>query len=462
MAENRIQEIDEKIQIGLARHDFWEFCLHMDAPFFESRKFLVQVASALMWVYTWYCNGVAKRVSISMPPRAGKSYIASLFAAWWLGKFPDKAVMRNSCTARLYEKFSRDVRNIVISKKYRQVFPQVELDPTCQSVEGWKLKTSTQMGYFGAGVGGTIIGFGANLAMSDDLYKSFADAMSENNNEFVHEWKDGAHDSRFEGCCPEIFIGTRWLKKDVIGKAISKGRIHKSVKVPALIDGQSFCEEVRTTEQYLETKATVDKIIWDAEYMQDPGDMVGCMFPSERLTLYNPATARIETEHTAVYVDPADEGGDNLASPVGQLVGDKIYIPHVICNNFGVDVTEQTVSDQIVDNRADAVRIEGNSGWILFEKAIKRKVKEQLPDCDIQGLKNMSHKMTRIAAQSEFILNRFIFRSDWESIPDYRRFIETLTGYMRDGGSNQEDGAPDALAGLAVYFRKKFPNIFPH
>jgi len=64
-----------------------------------------------------------------MPPRAGKSYITSLFCAWTLGNNPKESVMRNTCTATLYAKFSYDVRAIVLSDHFCEVFPTVRISP---------------------------------------------------------------------------------------------------------------------------------------------------------------------------------------------------------------------------------------------------------------------------------------------------------------------------------------------
>jgi hypothetical protein len=459
----QLAELDRQIQRRLAFHDFWEFCLWMDAEFFERRAFLKEVAEAFTFLYLEYCAGRAVRVSVSMPPRAGKSYITSLFCAWWLGKFPQLTVMRNACTSRLYEKFSRDVRAIVQKPTFRAVFPGVALDPGIQSVEGWALQNSRQnMSYFGAGTGGTIIGFGANLAVSDDLYKSFADALSPRVNETTHEWKDGAHDSRKEKNCPEIYIGTRWLKRDIIGVALDRGRIDRHVKIPAMVDGETFCADVNSTKYYLQTKEDVDAVIWEAEYMQEPGDLIGALFPLSELKFFNSETVDLAAlcEHKLVYVDPADEGGDNLAAPLGYLVGDRIYIPRAICNNFGTAVNELACADLINSEKAHAVRMEGNSAWKLFAKDVKKHVLEKNPDCDFRVLINSRHKGTRILAQSGFIKNRFIFDANYAKDQDYNRFIKVLTSYMRDGGDNQADDPADALAGMAEYYRKTFPDIF--
>ena len=83
-----------------------------DKDFFIKRPFLQKIAKAFMLVE----RGEIKSLSVSLPPRGGKSYITSLFCAWALGRNPTESVMRNTCTATLFQKFSYDVRQIVKSE----------------------------------------------------------------------------------------------------------------------------------------------------------------------------------------------------------------------------------------------------------------------------------------------------------------------------------------------------------
>ena len=243
--------IDQSIKRRLAFYSFWDFCLWYDEAFFIKRTFLHQVAEAFQDLYDKYNKGIAIKISVSMPPRAGKSYITSLFCAWWLAKFPELSVMRNTCTATLFRKFSYDARNIVRSKKYKQVFQDIQLADDKQNIDGWNLITSKQVAYFGSGVGGTIIGFGANIAITDDLYRNLDDAITGTYNESVVRWKESAHDSRKEKNCPEIFIGTRWSKRDIIGRAIDGGRIDNQITIPAL---DKNCKSFFTSSSFSEIK----------------------------------------------------------------------------------------------------------------------------------------------------------------------------------------------------------------
>jgi len=150
-------DLKKALKIELARREFWAFCTFYDPEFYSKRAFLKDVATAFQQIETNEVNAI----SVSMPPRAGKSYITSLFCAWVLGRNPAESVMRNACTATLYLKFSYDVRAIVKSDKFKMVFPDVMLSDDKANLQGWNTNKSKQVGYFGAGVGGTIIGFGA-------------------------------------------------------------------------------------------------------------------------------------------------------------------------------------------------------------------------------------------------------------------------------------------------------------
>ena len=264
--EERKKYIKDIFKHELARRNFWYFCTYYDNEFYSSRPFLKDIAIAFQKVE----EGTIKSLSVSMPPRAGKSYITSLFCAWTLGRNPTESVMRNTCTATLYLKFAYDVRAVIKSDAYKEIFPDVKLSDDKKNLQGWNTNQSKQVGYFGAGVGGTIIGFGATkVAITDDLYRGIEDALSDTTNDRIQQWKQSTHDSRFESGCARIDIGTRWSVKDVIGTAMGDGVYEESVVVSALDEhDRSFCESVMTTEEYHDKRLRTAKEIWVAEYMQ--------------------------------------------------------------------------------------------------------------------------------------------------------------------------------------------------
>lgn len=99
------------------------------------------------------------RLMVMMPPRLGKSLIASqYFPAWFLGRFPDKEIISCSYALSLQLSFSKKVRSLLSSEAFSAVFPQAQLSEDMQSAEGWR--TTANGGFKPAGRGGPINGFG--------------------------------------------------------------------------------------------------------------------------------------------------------------------------------------------------------------------------------------------------------------------------------------------------------------
>jgi len=391
-----------------------------------------------------------KKATVNMAPRAGKSYVVSVCSAWALGNYPVESLMRNSCTERLYQKFSYDVRNIVKSDKFKEIF-DVVLSSDKQSLDGWNTDKAKQVSYFGAGVGGTIIGFGASLiSITDDLYRGLDDALSETINENTHRWKDGAHNSRIEGDCPNLDIGTRWSKNDVIGKSMENGEYDIIIIIPALVDGKSFCESVRSTESYLEEKRRTTVEIWDAEYMQSPVDIKGIALPEKDLQRFKMKDFKFDENCMKVAViDTADEGTDYLSMPIGYLVGGKIYIPDVIFTTSNTDVTIPLAAEKCRSHKLKYCRVETNSGGSTFMKELRKKAAPTM----VTGDFHHSNKHTRVLSNLGFIKEFFVFRDDIEPGSEYEDFIKQMTTYLKNGKSKHDD-AIDSVTAMAEYLLK--------
>jgi predicted phage terminase large subunit-like protein len=430
----------------------------MDFEFFYiKRRFLKEPAMLLMKVYAMILMGVAIAIGISLPPRSGKSYLVSMFCAWILGMIPEASIMRNTCTATLYRKLSYDTRAIVNSTKYRKVFPYIQLSDNKANIDGWNTNQAKQVSYFGAGVSGTIIGLGANIAINDDLYKSMADALSMTTNESVKMWKKSAHDSRKERNCPEIFIGTRWSKGDIIGEALETGKIlpENYIAIPALLekDGElvSFCEDVKTTIEYLKIKDEVDKSIFEAEYQQNPIESEGLLFPEGELK-FAPEYDIANAEYKLLQIDPADEGSDDFAGGTFLVFNDKIVLHDVIYTKDTTEITEPLCVENIRNHKPNMVNVEGNGGWAQFGKNLRKQAAEISPNTPVKIYSSITNKNTRILAQAAFIKNRIYFRQDYKKFPMYAAFMRNFTGYLKEGTSHHDD-APDMCAGAAKFFR---------
>jgi predicted phage terminase large subunit-like protein len=466
------QMIKAEARAEIARRSFWDFCLAIDPDFFHRRPFLKEIAQAMQDV----AEGKINRLAISLPPRAGKSYLASCFSTWMLGNHPSGAIMRNTCTATLYQKFSYDTRAIILSDRYRSIFPTLALAPDKQNLNGWNTDKAIQVSYFGAGVGGTIIGFGATLvAITDDLFRSFEDAISETIRDKTQSWYQGNHVSRMEKGCPAIDIGTRWSKKDIIGQNLDTGYYDRVIAVAALTpDQKSFCEDVKTTAEYLDLQTRTPKEIWCAEYQQKPIEAAGTLFVKEELKRFSLAQLRqkltpvqingsrekrpeIQPDAVLGYIDVADEGTDRLAFAVGVIIGANIYLTDVVFTSENIDVTLPLCVATINTHQVDYTRVEGNNQGSAMIKMLR----DHIDASRILKVTNTANKHSRILMQYGIIKHHFHFIQDSEILKGgpYDQFLQEVLEYSKTGASKHDD-APDALAGLAKFVTSFLPHLF--
>lgn len=168
-------------------------------------------------------RGESPRLMLFMPPRHGKSMIASHnFPAWALGLFPQYEIIAASYGSSLPNKFSRQVRAFLRDNKYKELFPETKLDPTNENVEGWS--TTKGGGYIPAGVGGGITGKGAHIFIVDDPIKDAEEADSETIRQNIWDWWGSTAYTRLAPNAGVLVIQTRWHDDDLAGRMIMQMR----------------------------------------------------------------------------------------------------------------------------------------------------------------------------------------------------------------------------------------------
>jgi len=438
--------------------DFWSYLLYMDFKFFNSRKEILRpIADTLQNVVDAYGEGRIARVAISLPPRSGKSWIITQLCAFMLGHHPEESIMRNTCTATLYKKLSKDTRAVIQSPKWQDLF-NVKLKT--KGVDTWSLEPARQTSYFGGGTGSTIIGFGASmLDISDDLYKNWEDAMSDDNNAKVLTWASAVRGSRVERGCCRIDIGTRWRTNDVIGVSERDGLYDYVISTPAMTpDNKSFCEAVQTTEHYLREKANVPEEVWSAEYMQQPLDIKGRLFaPADMEWFEEGEMPDFDCAANIGVCDSADNGRDYLSFPMCKKIGNKYYIYDWLFARDPMATTEHLVRGKIIANGLHNVRFESNNGGKLFAK----NVADGCKGCSVTWKTTTQNKEIRILNDSEWIKRNMVFRkqrTDKDGYPiqdDYSNAIKQVLCFIRGTENrNQKDDAPDSLSMLRRFIEE--------
>lgn len=172
------------------------------------------------------------RLIIMAPPRHGKSEEASRYApAYAFGKYPDMKIIATSHGATLAESMNRDIQRIIDGAEYEELFPNTRLfGKNIRTVaDGSYLRNSdifeivNHRGvYKNAGIGGTVMGSGAQMILVDDPVKDSEEAQSETIREKTWDWFTGTLYHRVENGGGILVIMTRWHADDLVGRLLER------------------------------------------------------------------------------------------------------------------------------------------------------------------------------------------------------------------------------------------------
>lgn len=202
-----------------------------------------------------------------------------LFPAWYLAKNPNKRIILTGYGADVAERYSRGARDVVLSDRFKNVFPERGLSPDAQSVAFWQMQGCD--GYIRAtGVGGPITSFGADLLIIDDPHKDRQEADSEIARKAVWEWYTSVALTRLSPEGAIIVVQTRWTEADLTGMVLAQNREKwKVLHFPAVYpDGSPLWPERWTAEAYAEVKDEVGERDWNALYQGKPVPSEGGLF----------------------------------------------------------------------------------------------------------------------------------------------------------------------------------------
>lgn len=247
-------------------------------------------------------RGEIKRLMIFMPPRHGKSMLASqFFPAWFLGRNPDKYVVTASNGQDLADDFGRHVKNQIADPVYRQIFPGVGLSNDSRSSRRFHVEANPLIGnevnlkqsgaYFAVGIGGPLTGRGAHLLMIDDPVKDREQADSETYRRRIKDWYTSVAYTRLMKGGAVIVIQTRWHEDDLAGWLL-KEHAHEGwdvLSLPAVseqYEGGTLWPEFKSQEEMALIKQTLGPRDWSALFQQSPAPQEGTFFKREWFKRY--------------------------------------------------------------------------------------------------------------------------------------------------------------------------------
>jgi len=239
-------------------------------------------------------RGEITRLMITMPPRHGKSMLASeFFPAWYLGRNPDHYVVTATYAQELADDFGRKVKNQIEDAAYKAIFPGVGLADDSKSAKRFHVEglaggiehgLSQRGAFYAVGVGGPLTGRGAHLLLIDDPVKNREDAESEKVRKKTKEWYTSTAYTRLMPGGRIIVIQTRWHEDDLSGWLLNEHE-HEGwvvLNLPALSDdGQALWPEQYDAQALEKIKQAIGPRDWSALYQQRPAPETGDYFKRE-------------------------------------------------------------------------------------------------------------------------------------------------------------------------------------
>ena len=449
--------IREMLKCELARREFWEYCKLLHKDFYrEDREFLKELCFKLQ---DFYYNDDEFMI-VNEPPRHGKSFTATNFVEWVLGRNPLERIMSASYSHDLSKNFSKKVRGTISTEKigdnivYSDIFSETKLKFGSSEAMKWQTDKSNQINYLATSPSGSATGFGCTLMVIDDLVKNAYEANNESILEAQYEWFVNTMLSRREGKKKVLIIMTRWSSKDLAGKIleyVKENNIsysHINFKAEQE-DGTMLCPSIFDKKASERAKQLMGEDIYEANYNQTPIDMKGCLYSN--LQTYSELPTVLEVCN---YTDTADEGTDYLCSINYAICSDdKAYILDVIYTQDAMEITEPLVAGMLTKDDVNYAVIESNNGGKGFARNVERICRENNNNHTMfKRFTQTKNKVSRILTGATGVMQNVIFPEDWKSM--YPKFYKDVTQFQRLG-KNKVDDCVDVLTGIYEQLRKR-------
>ena len=463
------------LRCEICRKDFWEYCKEiMPAKYQEKYTYLRD------WCYNlqnFYLNGKKQDALIlNAPPRHQKSLTLQLFVSWLIGinyikkRYNIKIVV--ACYSKtLSIKFSTGVKNFMNMRQandfntisFLDVFPGCEIRRGFDKKEEWRIKGSEESTFLTTSPGAASTGFGCDVLIIDDMYKSIDELYSESYSEKLNTFIFSTLTARFEHEKKTIVSMTRWGKNDICQQIINS---KNEKEVQALQykakneKGEMLNPDILTESEYNKFKATMGIDAFLANYQQEFINKEGTLYKNLKTYAKNflptvDAEGKIYQHPVYCVCDLADKGTDYLSAIFYTIFDNYFYIVDIYYTNKQMSDTESEFAKKILLNNCIYVLGEGNNGGELYLKNVERIYKEMGGNsCSFNTFTQTKNKETRILSQVSWIEQNVFFPASWSIL--FTEFFTHIINFQADFRKNKHDDAADSLTILADCYNKTF------
>lgn len=165
-------------------------------------------------------SGEVKKVILNEPPRHGKTQLCTKnFAAWISGRNPSKDIIVTTYNGDFAKDFGKEIRAILQSPRFRQVFPDYELRSDSKNSEHIVNKDGGNLYFLGRRSATT--GRGGDFILVDDPTKDDKEVRYDTYRDDVWEWfTKTLLTRRHDDKAALVVTQTRWHEDDIVGRII--------------------------------------------------------------------------------------------------------------------------------------------------------------------------------------------------------------------------------------------------
>lgn len=339
-------------------------------------------------------RGDLDRLAVFMPPRHGKSEKTSKrFPSWYLGRNPKRLVIAASYNSDLASDFGREVRNIMASPEYGDIFPGSRLRQDSRAAD--RMNTEQGGAYFAVGVGTATTGRGAHLGLIDDPFKDRQDADSELQRDRVWDWYRSTFYTRLMPGGAIVLVQTRWHEDDLAGRLLNDNKDNWTVlDFPAInAGGEALWPDWYDVPMLSRIKDTIGPREWSALYQQKPQPDEGTYFKKEWFKRWRSLPV-IHKYGSSDYATKDGEGDYTVHHIWGVDSQGDLYL---------VDRWRgQTTSDVWIERHCDLVELHRPLAWFgeagpiyrAIEPAMQRRMRERGVAVRMEPLPSINDKPT--------------------------------------------------------------------
>ena len=309
------------------------------------------------------------RLIITMPPRHGKTELASVrFAPWLLANCPMADVIAATYAQDFADELGRKARGVMTSNVYRALFPHARLSDDNRAVSRWQ--TVSGGSYYAVGVGGALTGRGADVLLIDDPHKNRAEAESKVSRDTVWDWFRSTAYTRLEKGGSAVIIMTRWHEDDLVGRCLASGEPWRVLSLPAIAEhdeperkcGEALWPDKYPVEALERIRTTVGEREWAALYQQRPAPIEGALFKPDRLTLTDAEPTGVRWVRAWDFGATAGGGDWTVGAKLGVREGRPIVADVVRLQGAPEDVERTLVATAQRDGRGVVVNLPQDPG----------------------------------------------------------------------------------------------------